>query len=358
MKDSTRRPGRRRATVAGVATTVVLLAGCAEELPTPEPDEPVAGPALTAAQQTRVVEEVAGSLTKASENEKPDQLRPRVEGPALEVRRTQIEVAKKSGDDSLVTRIPTELEAMILPTTESWPRVSFTITQPTENLEVPRLVAYQQDSARDNYKLWSWVQLIPGTTLPNFADPEAIGSDAVAADDDSLRATPRQALSQYADLVAKGPDDSEHAGAFELPGESTDLVKRVQKDASSVRGADAFKEADGEYKIAFASRDDQVVAVRTSDGGAVVMGALDGNIRVTVEEDGEIGPLTPSQKTLMGDADNTDQLYVEYTDQVALYVPPAGSEEPIRPLGYSHVSTAAANDIPGERNTDRKKDDG
>ncbi|WP_278235043.1 hypothetical protein [Isoptericola sp. AK164] len=357
MKDFTRRPGRRAAAAAGAATTVVLLAGCADELPTPVADDPFTGPALTAAQQTRVVEEVAASLDQASENEQPKQLRPRVEGPAFEVRRSQIRVAEERGDNSLVTNIPTDLEAMILPTTESWPRVSFTITQPTENLEVPRLVAYQQDSARDNYKLWSWVQLIPGTTLPNFADPEAIGSDAVAPDDESLVVTPSTALARYADLVAEGPDDAEHADAFELPGESQDLVKRVQADARNVRGAEAFEEADGEYRLTFASRDDQVVAVRTSDGGAVVMGVLDGNIRVTVEEDGEIGPLTETQKALIGDEDNTNELYVEYTDQVALYVPPEGSDEPIRPLGYSHVSTDAATSIPGDRNTDRESND-
>lgn len=352
-----RRATARRSTgvVAAVAATGLFLTGCAEEVPQPVADEPFTGPVMTADQETAVVQAVAGTVEEADAELDPKLLDPRVTGPAREVRASQIKVAKSREDDSLVTTIPTDLQRMIIPTTETWPRVSFTITEETENLEVPRLVSYEQASARDNYKMRSWVQLIPGTTMPNFADPEVIGSDAVDAEDDSLVVTPTQALNRYADLVANGTDDSEHAGQFELPSDSPDLVQRVQADASNVRGDDNFQDADGSYKVAFASRGGEVVAVRTSDGGALVMGVLDGNVRATVEDDGEIGPLTDTQKALIGDEDNTNELYVEYTDQVALYVPPADSEEKIRPLGYSHVPTDASTSIPDkkDRNTAR-----
>ncbi|PRZ04829.1 hypothetical protein BCE75_10967 [Isoptericola sp. CG 20/1183] len=352
MTARTTRVARRTSAAVGVAATAALLAGCAEELPTPAADEPFEGPVLTMEQETAVVQDVGSVLEQAGEESDPKILRERVGGPAYEVRRSQIKVAEARGDDSLVTQIPTELRAAIIPTTESWPRVTYTITQPTENLEVPRMVAYQQESARDNYKLWSWVQLIPGTTMPNFADPEAIGSEEVAADDDSLTVTPADAVAQYADLVTKGPEESEYADAFELPGDSQDLVKRIQADARNVRGADTFDAADGRYRLAFAARDEPLT-VRTSDGGAVVMGVLDGNVRLDVEEGGTIPPLTETQSALLEGEDETNELYVEYTDQVALYVPPAGSEEPMRPLGYSHVAVDAANEIPSERNTDR-----
>lgn len=348
------RVARRACAAVGLAAAAALLAGCAEELPTPVADEPFEGPVLTMEQETAVVQDVAGVLDKAAEENDPKALRSRVGGPALEVRKSQIKVAEERGDDSLVTQIPTDLRAAIIPTTETWPRVTYTITQPTENLEVPRMVAYQQESARDSYKLWSWVQLIPGTTMPNFADPEAIGSEEVAPDDDSLAVTPADAVARYADLVAKGTDDSEHADAFELPGESQDLVKRIQADARNVREAETFDTADGRYRLAFAARDDPLT-VRTSDGGAVVMGVLDGNVRIDVEEGGTIPPLTETQSALLAGEDETNELYVEYTDQVALYVPPAGSEDPIRPLGYSHVAVAAANEIPKKRNTDREE---
>ncbi|PFG43943.1 hypothetical protein ATJ88_2659 [Isoptericola jiangsuensis] len=356
MTATTRRTaGRRAATVAiGAAGAVALLAGCAQEVPTPTAEEPFTGPMVTVEQEDAVVADVASVLTEASEERDAKLLKARVTGPALEVRSSQLKVAAERKDDSLVTDIPTDVLRSILPTTQTWPRVSYTITEPTADLEVNRLVAYQQASARDNYRLWAWVQLIPGTTMPNFADPELIGSDAVTPDDDSLAVTPADALAQYADLVTKGTDDSKNAAAFELPSGSQDLVARVQADASSVRENDGFGEADGEYALTFVPQGD-LVAVRTSDGGAVVMGALDGNVRIKVEEDGEINPLTETQKALVGDKDATNELYVEYTDQVALYVPPAGSEELMRPLGYSHVAVAADTSIPDKKNTDRKK---
>ena len=346
------RVARRASAAVGVAAAVALLAGCAEDLPTPVADEPFDGPVLTMEQETAVVQDAASVLEEAQEARDPKALRTRVGGPAFEVRKSQLKVAETRDDDELVTQIPTDLRAAIIPTTESWPRVTYTITQPTENLEVPRMVAYRQDSARDNYRLWSWVQLIPGTTMPNFADPEAIGSEEVAPDDESLAVTPADAVARYADLVAKGTDESKHADAFELPGDSQDLVKRIQADARNVREADAFDKADGKYRLAFVGRDDPLT-VRTSDGGAVVMGVLDGNVRVEVEEGGAVPPLSQTQIALLEGEDETNELYVEYTDQVALYVPPAGSDEPMRPLGYSHVAVDAANEIPDERNTDR-----
>jgi hypothetical protein len=355
MTATTRRTaGRRAATVViGAVGATALLAGCAQEVPTPVAEEPFDGPMVSVEQEEAVVTDVAAVLTKADEERDAGLLKPRVAGPALEVRSSQLEVAAEREDNSLVTDIPTDVLRSILPTTQTWPRATFTITEPTEDLEVNRLVAYQQSSARDNYRLWAWVQLIPGTTMPNFADPELIGSEAVAADDDSLQVTPTEAMAQYADLVTRGTEDSENAAAFELPSESQDLVARVQADARSVREDDAFGEADGSYALKFVPQSD-LVAVRTSDGGAVVMGALDGNVRIKVEEDGEINPLTETQQALVGDADATNELYVEYTDQVALYVPPAGSEELMRPLGFSHVAVAADTSIPDKKNTDRK----
>jgi hypothetical protein len=345
---------RRTSAAVGVAATAALLAGCAQELPTPAADDPFTGPVLTVEQETAVVDDVAAVLEKAAADEDPQPLSRRVAGPALEVRTSQIEVAAARDDDSHITQIPTDLAAMIVPTTETWPRASFTITQPTENLEVPRMVAYQQASPRENYKLWSWVQLIPGTTMPNFADPEAIGSEAVAADDDSLVMTPTDALAQYADLVQKGTEESEHTDEFALPEDSPDLVKRVQADARNVRDAEDFDAAEGRYRLTYAPRD-ELLAVRTSDGGAVVMGVLDGNARLDVEEGGAIPAFTNTQTALLDGADETNELYMEYTDQVALYIPPAGSEEQVRPLGYAHDMVDAANSIPSERNTDREE---
>lgn len=347
-REATTRPGRggtlrRRgmAAATAVVATSVLLAGCAEEPPTPSPEPASEGPALSQDQEAAVLEQVGAVLAESTESGDPAQLEPRVTGPALEVRTSQLQVAKVRGDNELVTEIPSSYLQLVSPTTTEWPRTAYAITEATEDLETPRLVVMEQAEARQDYRMWAWVQLVPGVTMPAFADPE-LGSEAVAADDTSLVVPPTEALARYADLLGKGTEASEHAGSFDLL--DGDLVNRVQADASNLRESASFKEAAGEYSITFAPREGDLRAVRTADGGALVVGVLVGSEVVQAEQDAKVPPLTRTQEALLQGKEPTNVLRTEYTDMVALYVPPSGSEEKIRPLGYSHVATKAANE--------------
>ena len=335
-----RRRNRGLAFAGAVIATSALLGGCAESLPQPEPEAPAAAPVLSEEQQANVLVSVGSVLDGATKDRSAKALKPRLTGPALEVRTSQLQVAKARGDNSLVTQIPAEYQQVVVPTTETWPRTSYAITVPTENLETPRLVALEQASAREPYKLWGWVQLVPDLTMPAFADAE-IGSAPVAPDDDSLLATPADALSQYADVLSRGTEKSKAAKNFEILPD--DLVKRLEKNAANLRGTDSFEEAAAKYSMTFKPRGKDVRAVATADGGAVVMGVLEGKESLVAEEGATVPPLTETQDALLGDADATNTLRAEYTDMVALYVPPKDSDGKIRPLGFSHVATAASN---------------
>jgi len=335
-----RRTTRRGLAVASVVVSATLLAGCADEVPQPVAGEAFDGPVLTEEQDTQVFTAVSDTVAKADKALTGKDLKPRVTGPAYEVRASQLAVAKERDNAELVTDIPSESQQMIIPTTEGWPRTSFSITTATKDLETPRLVAFEQASARADYKMWSWVQLIPGVVMPAFADA-GIGSEAVAADDDTLVATPTDALAQYADIVTLGAKKSSFAKSFDLP--DADLVAAAASDAAAWRGIDNFEETGAEYTQKFTARKDEVRSVSTADGGALVMGVLDGKTSVEAEEDSKIPALSETQKALLGDADPTNRLDTEYTDMVALYVPPKDSDQKIRPLGYSHVATAASN---------------
>lgn len=334
---------RRRglAAASAVVLSSVLLAGCAEELPTPDPEPAAEGPALSQDQEAAVLESVVSVLSKSTESGDAKLLGQRVTGPALEVRKSQLEVAQVRGDNDLVTTVPSAYLQLVSPTTAEWPRTAYAITEATENLETPRLVVLEQAKAREDYRMWAWAQLVPGVTMPAFADSE-IGSEAVASDDESLATAPRVALERYADLLTKGTEKSKHATSFDLL--EGDLVNRVQADASNLRKSDSFKEADGEYSMTFSVRKGDVRAVRTADGGALVVGVLVGKELVEAEEDAKVPPLTRTQEALLDGEDPTNVLRTQYTDMIALYVPPSGSKDKIRPLGYSHVATQAANE--------------
>ncbi|WP_166849569.1 hypothetical protein [Isoptericola sp. BMS4] len=342
MNRRTARRGLAAATAVVVSST--LLTACAEDVPPqPQAGQAFDGPVLSEEQDTDVLTAVGETLGKADKKLESKALKSRVTGPALEVRTSQFEIAKSNDDDaSFVTAIPSESQQLIIPTTNTWRRTSFSITAPTEDMETPRLVALDQSEARDDYKMWAWVQLIPGVQMPAFADA-GIGSEAVPADDESLVATPADALAQYADLVGLGAKKSSFSDAFDLP--DGDLVSRVQSDAKNVReNTPGFEDAGSELTVKYEARKDAVRAVRTADGGALVMGVLEGTTKLTAEEEAEVPPLTATQEALFGDQDPSNVLTVEYTDMVALYVPPKDADGKIRPLGYQHDATAASNE--------------
>jgi hypothetical protein len=339
-----RRTTRGVAAASAVVVAATLLAGCAEDpLPQPQAGEPFDGPVLTEDQDSDVLTAVGATLEKADKDLEAKALKARVAGPALEIRENQYKIAKANdGDAAYVTSIPSESQQLIIPTTETWRRTSFSITPRTDDMQTLRLVAMEQAGARDDYKMWAWVQLIPGVQMPAFADA-GIGSEAVKADDESLAATPADALSQYADLVALGAKKSSFADGFDLP--DGDLVERVQTDARNVReNTPGFEDAGSKLSLEYEARKDALRSVRTADGGALVMGVLEGESTLEAEEEAEVPPLTATQKALYGDKDLTNVLKVGYTDMVALYVPPKDSEEKIRPLGYQHDTTAASNE--------------
>ncbi|MCM3534196.1 hypothetical protein SAMN05518682_3286 [Cellulosimicrobium aquatile] len=333
-----RRARRHLGGVAGGLVGALLLAACSAPLPTPEPDptqDPPA-PVLTEAQETAVLDAVAAALAAASETNDAAQLEGRVTGPALAIRTSQLAVAAARGNADLVTELPTEAQQVVIPTTQTWPRTSFAVSVQPENLQTPRLSVLEQDTARGDYQLWAWVRLLPGVTMPSFADP-SIGSEDVAPDDSSLLVTPTDAVAQYADVLNLGTG-SGFAGSFEEDSFRTLLAKRAQDWTT------ALQPAAGAYSLTFTPNPDEPVrAVRTADGGALVVGAMTSQESMTAEEGAQVPPDTESIKALYGGAAPTNVLKVGYVDVVALYVPPAGSEEKIRVVGNEHVATSVAN---------------
>lgn len=334
--------GRRLAAATAVVVTSALLAGCAPELPTPQPDEAAAGAMLSEDQKVKVISAVDAVLASSAEKRTAKGLDSRLTGPALEIRTSQLKVAKIRKNNDLITEIPTDYMQIMPPATDTWPRMSYSVTKLTEDLATMRLVAFEQADPRQPYKMWGWVQLLPELTLRAFPDKE-IGSEAVAADDESLLVPPAEALKQYANILTVGAKKSEFAKGFELSDSDIDLLKSVQQNAANVRKGEGFEESDAKYSMKFAHRKGDLRALRTADGGAVVMGVLTAEEVLAAEKGAEVTPLTETQSALIGDKDPTNVLRVGYTDLVALYIPAKGSADKIQPLGYQHTATSASN---------------
>jgi hypothetical protein len=323
----------------------LVVAGCAAEaLPVPEPDAAESSPALTLEQNATVLAAVNAALDEATTELDPQLLAPRVTGPALAVRTSQVQVAAIRQSAELVTNIPGQYQQIILPTTDVWPRTTYAITQLPDPLETPVLIAVVQAAPREQYRLWGWVQLPPGIgstpfTMPSFADP-VLGSEPLAPDDKTLTVTPQDAVAQYADLITTGPG-SAFSPAF-APAAEDQYRALLQSVADAWAPQLAQERVEGTYTLtASPLADTTVQAVRTADGGALVMAALDLTETITAVEGAVLPVITETQAALLQGQTVANALNGRYTDMIALYIPPAGSTDTIRLVGYSHVQTAA-----------------
>ncbi|MFI2366110.1 hypothetical protein [Promicromonospora sp. NPDC019610] len=325
---------------AALAITSLLLAGCTAELPVPVAEAPVVAAVVTETQERKILDQVTGVVDRAKGADGAEALAARLTGPALELRRAELRIASARGGEGL-TGMPMETQQLILPSEQGWPRSSFVITeQPAKG--TPMLAAFEQPAPRDQYKMWGFVYLASGVTMPQFAEA-ALGSPAVPADDPSLKVTPQDAVTQYVSVLNAG-EKSKYAANFGAAADDklrTTLRATGDGQLAAIKKED--KEAKGTFKVAYEATRDPVKAVRTSDGGAVVLAALLSQETLTAEKGWRLSPSTPSAKALWGDAKGTEVMKVAYRDMVALYVPPADSAEQMSLLGFHRVPYAVSN---------------
>lgn len=320
-----------------IAVTSLLLAGCTAELPVPAADAPVVAAVVTETQERRILDQVTGVVDGAKGADGAETLAERLTGPALELRRAELRIAA-ARDGKGLSGMSMETRQLILPSEQGWPRSSFVITeQPAKG--TPMLAAFEQPAPRDQYKMWGFVYLAPGVTMPQFAAAE-LGSPAVPADDSSLKVTPQAAVTQYVSVL-NVDERSKYAANF-----GDDELRQTLRDAgrsqlAAIKKAD--KDAKGTFEVAYEPTKDPVKAVRTADGGAVVLAALLSQETLKAEKGWQLAPAAPSSAALWGDAKKTEVMKVAYRDMVALYVPPADSAEQVSLLGFHRVPYAVSN---------------
>jgi hypothetical protein len=335
-RPDTRARARRRGGLAAVATTSVLLAGCAAEPPAPSPEAPVVAAVVSEPQERRILASVAETIAEHGSVSATDGLRARMTGPALSMREAELHLATATGDERWRTDLSTETQQVVLPSDQGWPRTSYAIQTQPDSRRAPALMVLDQRSAREQYRLWGYVSLVPGASLPPFAEPE-LGSAAVAPDDGtSLVRSPREALAGYAEVL------SEDAGARDAGTFAPDRLRQTMRDAEeSQTGVPGWRTTGGTYSFtAEVEPDLGLRAVRTADGGALVLGGLTSTQTIALGQEGaviETDALPAAQKALLGDQEATDRLSTRYRDLVALHVPAAGSEQKITLVGFRHI---------------------
>jgi hypothetical protein len=310
-----------------VAAVLIVLTGCAEQQPPAlhPAAEQTDVPVMSQPQVDRVMNEVAVVVAAADKAGDAKLLAPRADGVEAQLRQSRYLIRTKQPKYPAPSPVGTKRLVDAIPVDQPWPRFMFSVTEPTPDA-VPRLQLLTQQNARVPFRLSASATLLPGVTLPRTAAP-ATGVDAVAIGDQAgLKLSPVQAVGQYADVLTAS-SGSKYANAF-----SDDAFRKAVNGEQDAERKAATETCQGcfDYKVVHTPRQNWVWAIRTLDGGALVLGVVDTTRTFTVKKEGSKLPLTPELAALSGKQEATKSAAITSVEVVAMHVPAADSKQPVQ----------------------------
>lgn len=297
-------------------------------------DQPA--PAVTTPQLERITARISTTATEADESLNADLAATRFVGPALDERKANYLIRAKIPEYASAPSIPSSPGGLTLPqATDTWPRTVMTVVQDEANpTAAPTAVVLVQASPRENYHVEYAVRLEPQAEIPEVA-PATIGAAQLPPDSAFLLLPPNQLAAAYADIITNG-DNSEFAPLFS--GDADTLRGVIAADREAKKGA-LPTTASIEFSVAAGSG--PALALATNDSGALVSVNIAENEVVKPLEVGAKIKTTGAVSALSGITETEKGVQSTYGDQLLFYVPPAGSTDQIRLLGFSQSLTAA-----------------
>ncbi len=180
---------------------------------------------------------------------------------------------------------------------------------------VPVLEVIEQADPRESYKVVARANLLPGAAFPSLA-AQGGTVEPVALDAEDLVSPPEQVVADLADVLTAGTDSPHAAGFADSPFINTVLTEQVQQEEGSGRFVD--------YAAQHAPREGQAWALRTADGGAVLIAVIDGVQSLTPNTEGSTLTLTPTLAAIAG-APTASSQKLTTAETVVVTVPPAGA---------------------------------
>lgn len=328
-----------------VAVAVVAGTGAAASAtsPAPSPDPSAASspaaqeqsgsPVLLDAQFRRILEQVSSAVDAGDAAKDAAKLADRVGGTELEVRTQNYKIRSQVG--SYEARMPvrsTKLLTTVVTSDREWPRSVMAVTQGDGNV-VPQLLTMVQPSPRENYKLVETNPLQPGTTFPTI---NRDGTETLAADDKTgLLYSGEEAMSGLADRLTTA--DSAYKDKL-VEGESSPYIA----DTLSYQAEVVKAGENGNFSFTHKVAPENTIVFRTADGGALVMGRINFGFEGTPKAAGDKLTIGDDAAALAGGKETTTGMVLSFAESVAVYVPPAGSTDPMKLVAATRGLTGAS----------------
>lgn len=329
-----------------VLASAIVLSGCSSDpfagftgeavaTPTPtasedtEADLPV--PPVTEAQVTRIVSEIGTVAAKADTDLNKDLIATRLAGPALELRLANYKVRAVDAATPSVEAIRTGPVKLILPQQgDAWPRTVFAVIQdPAEATVAPLALMLIQEDARSNYKVNYAVTLEPKLVLDNLA-ASSVGAAKLSSESKLLQLPPAELAAAYGDILMTDTASPSN-DLFQVEGDS--LRTKVGLAAKNAFVAALPTTAKAAYTDT--PGPGRVVALSTTDSGAIVAVQVNETLTVTPVKEGASVKATGQVKALSGKESTTKGVSATYGLQLLFYVPSANEPGKAVLLGFS-----------------------
>ena len=320
------KPTRRALLSAGGASALALsLAACSRSQPktaeTVASGTPIAEPVLNDKQLEEILQRVQTGLAAADKEKNADKLKEVMTGPAARIRAAEYATASASGNNDFIHPMTTTIQGGGVGQTVGFPRNAAAASEGAS----PSLISLEQNSARDQFKVWAWVQgFSEKKNIPVLTKQSAQRAKQVTADSTGLVSTPKAALDAYVDAL--NHPDGENGKAF-----PDDLLRQKVQAARTTNLSSL-----GEVTVTATAGQDgfQGLQMEEGDGGALVFTTLTYTVVYKRTVDGSDLTLQGDVAALMGGNQKiVGTVTATYDSMVAFSIPKEGSKDKVAVLG-------------------------
>jgi uncharacterized membrane protein len=327
----------RRLTFAVLAVSLALT-GCAQPYespltsPNPSPAPDTLTPVMTREQVQRILTDLVAVVSEADAELDREGIEVRVTGPALAMRRAAYNLARRTeaADDGPVPLEAGPIKLFLPSATDAWPRSVMVVTG-EERLQ---LMVLRQEGPRENYQLFHYSSLLPGSQFPEVA-AEELGANVVKADSKFLAFDPTKLPEAVGDLINNG-----EASVWAT---LVDPANKYVSDLVSFQANLIQTLSNANLGFSHTLGDQRITLLASADGGALVSLYMVDAYTIIPKEPGDAVAITGDEALLLGTGGSATGIETRYGAMLLFHVPATGSNQPVRLLGATQQLLTATN---------------
>ena len=312
---------------AALALIPAALAGCTPEYvnpvlsPSPSPAQDTLTPVMTKDQLKRILGEITEVVALSDAELDRESIEVRVSGPALVARRAAYNIARRTENSAPPAPLLAEPIQLFLPSaTDTWPRSVMVVT----GEQTLTMLILRQESARDQYKLYQYMDILPEVDFPEVAGEE-VGANTVKEDSKFLLMPPTDLANAVGSLLNEGPDST---WSILMDGENQYI-----NDVSSVQRTLVETLSNANVTFEHKLSDDGMVLLTSGEGGALVGMYMIDTYTIIPKEPGDAVAISGQEAILLGAGGSATGIETRYGAMLLFHMPAAGSESRVRLLG-------------------------